>query len=485
MSFYNQFIDSIFDINTQNIIYETTSAENISKEDFLIEIIEKYEWISNFYTSNEIEIPGRATFENVSWLFASIAAGKTISVLADDNAFSEKEQIKKSRNLGNSISVIDNFKKIFQDTAHLATIVLTTSGTTGVSKKVYLSFTSVCQQAVIVSTELGIDNTDRQLFYMPLNYVYGLSVAFSGMFRGTVLVETAHTLEEANSFFEQIINRKITCFSGVPLTYNILVKKWGINRLKKSDLRILTQAGGLLGQDVKKRILDEMPDKNLWIMYGQTELGGRITQFNLTEHKDRINSVGIPIEGVELHINHNGEFADGEPVGEIFVYSKTCAINIPENTEIIEQGGKKFIATGDTGYIHKKYLYIIGRNKYFVKVAGTRINLLEVENLFTSFRGVTEAVVEYEERSYPLLLIGISFSEIPRNISDQYGIKSIFKCNEKFMLNLAALIRNTPYFIYSFDGELPRLSSNKKDTQKLKEILRVQHQRKESIHIRL
>jgi acyl-CoA synthetase (AMP-forming)/AMP-acid ligase II len=485
MSFISQFIDSIFDTKNKNVIFETPSAENISKEGFLIKIIENYDWISNFYASEEIELPGRATFENVTWLFASIAAGKTIAIVADDNAFAEKGQEKKSIASEHTEANIDYFKKKFRDNAHHSKIILTTSGTTGEPKKIHLNFTSVCQQAVIVSTELGISSTDRQLFYMPLNYVYGLSVALTGILRSSVLVETAHTLEEAYSFFEQIIDKKITCFSGVPLTYNLLVKKWGIERIKKSSLRMFTQAGGVLGQDVKNRILDEMPNKNFWVMYGQTELGGRITQFDISENRDKINSVGKVIEGVELYIKHDGDFIEGQPIGEVFVYSNTCAINSPDVAETIERGGKTFIATGDTGYLNEGYLYIIGRNKYFVKVAGTRISLMQVENHFTSLPDVTEAVVEYVDRNYPLLLIGISFNNTITNITDQHGIKSLFKSNEEFMNGLITLIRNTPYFIYIFDGEIPRLSSNKKDSEKLKERLRVQHQQKESIYIRL
>lgn len=486
MKFFEQFLASLFEIHDEQIFIESADELKISKSQFLCDVSSKSDWISEFFSPEEITLSGRPSLENLQWLLASIAAGKIVNIVADDVAMPSNDLTSSMKsNSMNFEQSIQSLRGKFNDLARHVELVLLTSGSTGAPNKVRLGFAEFCYQAIVVGNDLQLDQKDRQLFYMPLNYVYGLSVAMSGIFRNSILVETAHTLEEPNSFFEQITRRNITCFSGVPFTYNLLIKKWGIDKLKKSSLKMLSQAGGVLGVDVKRLILDELPNINLWIMYGQTELGGRITQFNLSKNKDKMLAAGVPIHGVEIYIEHLDDTADSHSEGEVFVYSASCAINAKDKNRYILKDDKIFIGTGDIGFYKDGYLYINGRNKNFVKVAGSRINLASVENYFKSLSEVTEAVVEYEDKKFPLLLIGVHFSELNTEIKDQASIKSKFQALNGFKEGLSSLIRNIPYYIYVFDGVIPRLSSNKINSVLLKEKLRERYREKGSIYIRL
>lgn len=485
MKFFEQFLASLFRFDDEQIGFENAREDKISKSEFLCDVSLKAEWISSSLASEEITLPGRPSLENLNWLLASIAAGKTVSLVADNTELPGKPSVSRQDLSPASVEEsIESLQQRFLDLASDVEVVLLTSGSTGTPNRVRLGFVECCYQAIVVGNELALDGKDRQLFYMPLNYVYGLSVALSGLFRHSVLLETAYTLDEPNSFFEQIPRRLVTCFSGVPFTYNLLIKKWGVDKVRASKLRMLTQAGGLLGADVKKQILEELPGIDLWIMYGQTELGGRITQFNLSKNKDKLLSAGAPIEGVEIHVEYE-EPGDEDTDGEIYVHSFSCAKNAQEKGDFIEIGNKVFIATGDIGSYRDGYLYISGRNKNFVKVAGSRINLIAVENYFKSLQGITEAVVEYEDSRFPLLLIGVHFSELGGQLQDQASIKSEFLDREGFQEGLTALIRNVPYYIYLYDGDIPRLPSNKINSVFLKESLREQYRKKGSVHIRL
>ena len=110
-------------------------------------------------------------------------------------------------------------------------VILETSGTTGSRKKVIHNIFSLEYQAKTVSTCLGILSTDRQLAYMPLNYIYGMSVIYTWLYTGSSLALTRLGLSSMSKFFNEIIKNNVTIFSGVPHTY-LLLKRWGIENLK-------------------------------------------------------------------------------------------------------------------------------------------------------------------------------------------------------------------------------------------------------------
>lgn len=252
MDFTKEFISSIVNYEFDYIAFSDNEVST-SKRDFIKEIIIKRKYLK---TINEriINISGEPCRDNISLLLAAASCGMIIEI--SDNDLSKIFSYDFSLAEAQEFDLEDEINKLCDDFMSLidqSSIVLFTSGTTGKPKRVVLPFSGMCYQSFMIANDLMMHNKDRQLFYMPLNYVYGLTVALSTIYSDASLIKSQYTLDEPNSFFNQINDLNITCFSGVPFTYDILVSRWGVEKLKGSSLRQMTQAGGRLSIEKKKR----------------------------------------------------------------------------------------------------------------------------------------------------------------------------------------------------------------------------------------
>ena len=86
-----------------------------------------------------------------------------------------------------------------------------------------------------------------------------------------------------------------------------------------------------------------VPNIEYWVMYGQTEFCGRISQYmvDLTNLDDKC--VGRLLPGIEAYIKSD---SDGEGLsseeGEIFIHSPSTCNNISELAEHLEIDGKNY-----------------------------------------------------------------------------------------------------------------------------------------------
>ena len=100
-------------------------------------------------------------------------------------------------------------------------LLLTTSGSTGSPKFVRQSYTNVLDNAQSIVKYLELDNMERPITTLPMNYTYGLSIINSHFLVGATLLVTEKTLmqKEFWSFFK---DAEATSFGGVPYTYEML-----------------------------------------------------------------------------------------------------------------------------------------------------------------------------------------------------------------------------------------------------------------------
>src|SRR5436190_2755658 len=86
-----------------------------------------------------------------------------------------------------------------------------------------------------------------------------------------------------------------------------------------SSLRLVIQSGAPCAIDVKRRILDALPQTEISEMYGASE--GGVTRITAAEWRERPGSVGKPWPGVEVRVL--SESGEELPVGEEgLIYSK-------------------------------------------------------------------------------------------------------------------------------------------------------------------
>ncbi|MEH7398500.1 AMP-binding protein [Priestia megaterium] len=263
-------------------------------------------------------------------------------------------------------------------------LVMLTSGSTGSPKGVRLTRYNINSNAKSIAQYLALDDSERPITSLPMNYVYGLSVINSHLYVGATILLTSKSMVQKD-FWDFFKKYNATSFSGVPYTYEML-KNLRFFNMELPSLRYFTQAGGKLRPDLAEEYSEYSKNKKLhfYIMYGQTEATARMAylppKFNLTKS----NSIGIVIPGGKLYLKDNRGKNITIPKREGILYYEGpnvmlgYAFNREDLVKSDEQKG--CLNTHDIAYFDEEgFFYIVGRDSRFIKIAGNRIDLDKVE----------------------------------------------------------------------------------------------------------
>ena len=279
----------------------------------------------------------------------------------------------------------------------LASIIYT-SGSTGRPKGVMLSHSNLVSNTHAICRSLDLSASDIQMVVLPFFYVMGKSLLNSHFAVGGSLVINNTFLYPA-TVLNQMVEEKVTGFSGVPSTYAFLLHRSPLAsyRDKLPHLRYCSQAGGHMARGLKAALRQALPDHTqIYIMYGATEASARLTCLDPSSFETKMDSVGKPVIGTTIRIVDE----QGRPLppcveGELVAGGPNIMAgywNNPEATKLVlDFGGYR---TGDLGYIDEDgFLFISGRRDNQLKVGGNRINTQEIEDLLLDTNTVTEAFV--------------------------------------------------------------------------------------------
>jgi long-chain acyl-CoA synthetase len=195
---------------------------------------------------------------------------------------------------------------------------------------------------------------------------------------------------------DEIAEKGCTIFAGVPSTYKILMAKTRLAESDTSSLRYALQAGGRLPPTDLLKLQKMMPETKIIVMYGQTEATARLSYLPHEIFNSKIGSMGKGIPGVELQVvNENGEHVGIGEAGEIRARGDNISPgywNRPEETRKTFRGG--WLYTGDIGRVDEDgFIFIVGRNKDFIKSGGNRFSGVEIEDAISAIEGVENAAV--------------------------------------------------------------------------------------------
>lgn len=263
-------------------------------------------------------------------------------------------------------------------------MMMSTSGTTGSPKLVRLSRDNLSSNARSIQEYLNIIPSDVAITTLPMSYSYGLSVINSHLASGACIVLNNDGVL-TREFWNKVGTYKVSTFSGVPFTFQML-KKLNYQRFKTDSIRYLTQAGGKLDDSTLEYFSGVCRDLNqdFIVMYGQTEASPRISYVPAKHLANKIGSIGVPIPGGRLEI-HVDNVATTSPFteGEIIYSGDNVMMGYAECIDDLALGDiqGKLLCTGDIGYFDDEgYFYITGRAKRFIKLFGLRISLDEIDN---------------------------------------------------------------------------------------------------------
>ncbi len=267
-------------------------------------------------------------------------------------------------------------------------LLLTTSGSTGSKKFVRHSYDNLRSNTKAIVEYLKIDEKQRAITSLPMEYTFGLSVINSFLFAGASLVLTNKGVMQ-KEFWQQLTDYKVTSLSGVPYTFEMLYKL----RMFRKDLphlKVLTQAGGKLSPHLHKEYATwaARNGKEFVVMYGQTEASPRMGYLPFEKAVEKVGSMGIAIPGGKFTlIDAAGqEITRSDQVGELVYEGTNVTLGYAvDGSDLIkgdQRGGR--LNTGDMAKFDEEgFYYVVGRKSRFLKIFGNRVNLDETERHIT------------------------------------------------------------------------------------------------------
>ena len=264
-------------------------------------------------------------------------------------------------------------------------VLLTTSGSTGSSKLVRVSYKNLFSNAISIIEYLNISSKDTTITVLPFFYAYGLSVINSHIMAGACIVLNNRSVMDIE-FWNKFNKNKVVSFAGVPYTFELL-DRMNFYRMNLPELKYYTQAGGRLSTKLQEKFAQYAleNEKKFYVMYGQTEATARIAYLPCEDCCTKIGSVGKAIPGgyIEL-INEGKVVSKAKAQGELVYKGPNVTLGYAYEFEDLNKGdewnGKLY--TGDIAeYDEDGYLYIVGRKTRFIKIHGKRINLDDIEKL--------------------------------------------------------------------------------------------------------
>lgn len=265
-------------------------------------------------------------------------------------------------------------------------LLITTSGSTGSPKLVRQSYTNILNNAFAIAEYLKLDDTERPITTLPMNYVYGLSIMNSHFLVGATLLLTDKGLMQ-KEFWQFFKSQEATSFGGVPYTYEML-DKLRFYRMKLPSLRTMTQAGGKITPALHEKFAAYAAEqgKNFVVMYGAAEATSRMGYLPPEKAVEKKGAMGIPIPGGKFMLMdaEGQEIREPRITGELVYEGKNVTLGYAEKGEDLILGDERRgrLETGDMAQFDEDGIYyIVGRKKRFLKIYGNRVNLDEIDRL--------------------------------------------------------------------------------------------------------
>lgn len=300
------------------------------------------------------------------------------------------------------------------------------SGTTGLQKPVVLSHEAILKHVENLGKSLKLTKEDKIVSWLPLYHDMGLIAAFhlplaSGI--PFIQIDPFEWILAPVLLFMATSEEKATLTWLPNFAYNLLADKLSeeeMEDLSLESLRMVINCSEPVRAESHKKFYDSFQKfgfkKNaLAAMYGMAETTLSVSQTTAGEQakelsvdREALASGTVLLTDTETKVRvcvSSGKLIDdcsvkivdefrnelsGLAVGEIVVKSVSMFSgyrNYPEKTvEVLDEDGWYF--TGDIGFIYDEDLYVIGRQKDIIIVAGNNIYPEDIEDIVSKVENV-------------------------------------------------------------------------------------------------
>ena len=273
--------------------------------------------------------------------------------------------------------------------------IIYTSGTTGLPKGAMITHGNVLFNVQATIRGHGFRPEDLHTLIVPLFHVTGLNTIMPTAFhQGASLLVTDRT--DPAEVLPLIEQYGATTFFGVPTTMILLAQAPGVGEYDLASLRLIAYSGAPMPVRTIQRLRELFPGVKLHNFFGLTETTSVTTVLPDEQALERPESVGKAAPGLETKIvDEEGRSLNAGQVGELLIRGPSIVKGyynrLEATAEAIVDG---WLHTGDTAFIDEEgYVFLQGRQKEMIIVAGENVYPVEVENVLTRHGAVAEAAV--------------------------------------------------------------------------------------------
>jgi len=340
-------------------------------------------------------------------------------------------------------------------------VILFTSGSEKEPKAVQLTQRNILSNIDSFSDMMEIHDMDKLLAILPYFHVFGLTI---NLWTPICLGMTSITY--ANPLDFKIIARLIREYKPQMVVGTPVFMEGYLRQSRPGDFDSVELA--VTGAD---KCPDSLREKfrakhgiDIIEGYGTTETSPVISAN--PRHSNRPGSIGVPIPGVEIRIEHieSGEICPACETGRILVRGENVMkgyLNNVEETHMRLKNG--WYDTGDLGYLDEDgYLWHKGRLKRFVKIAGEMISLVAVEDALDQVtpEEVECCAVELPDARRGARIVAITSEKVDSN-----------EITQRLGDSLPNLALPKQFLVVK---EFPRMGSGKTDFRSLTDLVRKQ-----------
>ena len=272
--------------------------------------------------------------------------------------------------------------------------ILFTTGTTGKSKGVVLTFGSCVAVAENVVAGVCMPADNVQLIPVPLNHVYGLRRCYGNLYNGSTIALLDGVIF-MKAFFDALDTLGVTSIALVPSALAVLFKLSGDRLGDYTDqLAYIEISSAELPEADKQRLCELMPRTRLYNIYGSSEAGcSCVIDFN--RDRNLTNCIGTPaLNGTLLFTDEDRreKQSSAEDPGLLATAGPTVMKGYfaePALTEETLRDGVVFsndlAYRGDDGRV-----YLVGRRDDVINVGGRKVAPAEMEQLVLTMEGIED-----------------------------------------------------------------------------------------------
>lgn len=269
--------------------------------------------------------------------------------------------------------IIDSFCPTpIDDTETHISIIICSSGTTGLSKGVCLSQAQVVSQLIRAFPCMSYEIV---FSFSSVYWITGMAHLLQGTIDGALRINTCKTFSP-EYLFELVEKHKITRTFLSPSQIVSCLESKNISDANLSSLKVCYTGGSLILEDIRSQFEKTLSENaKVSTLYGLTEIGACCTW---NYDKIKANSVGVlKHQNVAKIIDEDGKSVGPNEKGEICIKPPFTFLGYYNNEEETKgfRDEEGWMHSGDLGYFDDEgYLFISGRKKELIKYKNYQVN---------------------------------------------------------------------------------------------------------------